>query len=243
MGDRRQRATHASPLPTRGERRSIRLKDYDYSMPGAYFVTVCAYNKQMLFGEINNERVDLSGVGKIVEACWLSLPDHFDYVILDEFVIMPNHFHRIVFISGSTARVNGVVGARHASPEGDPAGTRDVAPTVATGCEVARCKGDACVAPTGPRPRSLAALIGSFKAAATKQVHDTGHCLGSPVWQRNYYEHIVRNDDALTRIRGYVLTNALRWELDCENPARKNADKFDAWLSGFRKRPRRTSPL
>jgi len=233
-------ATHASPcseqwhapygslgmmeFAARGNRRSIRLRGYNYSLPGAYFVTVCAYRKQMLFGEIISGQMRMSHVGRVVETRWLSLPDHFDYVTLDEFVIMPNHFHAIAMvlgddidrtIDGSDRYVDDVVGARHASP-GD----------------------DACVVPTGPRPRSLAALIGSFKSAVTKQVHEAGYGLGSPVWQRNYYEHIVRDEASLNRIREYISANPVRWEFDRENPERKTVDEFDVWLGGFKERPR-----
>jgi putative transposase len=231
-----------------GTRRCIRLRGYDYSQPGAYFVTVCTYRKQMLFGEIINERMDLNGFAKIVEACWLSLPDHFDYVILDEFLIMPNHFHAILFISTTTARVNGVMGAKHASPEGDlrVAPTKSVA-RIARGSVTPVTglygEGDPWVAPTGPRPRSLAAVIGSFKSAVTRQVHAAGHCLGSSLWQRTYYEHVVRDEASSNRIREYISPNPVRWELDRENPDKKKLDEFDVWLDGFKKRPRRVSRL
>ena len=87
-------------------RRSIRLRDYDYSQQGAYFVTVCAWNRECLFGEIKNGQMGLNEYGEMVMKCWKAIPDHFPHVATDEFIIMPNHIHGIVFI----------VGARHAVP-------------------------------------------------------------------------------------------------------------------------------
>jgi len=211
----------------------------------------------MLFGEILSERMHLSRLGRVIRTCWLAMHDHFDYVKLDELVIMPNHLHGIILIvehdTGGIGRgdtfVSGSVGARHASPGGDtfvsgsvgarhasPGGDTFVARSRVTG---RRGKGDTCVAPTGPRPRSLGAVIGSFKAAVTRRVGESSHGSKTIIWQRNYYEHIIRDDDELSRIREYVSTNFLQWELDRENPARNDVDEFDTWLAGFKNRPQR----
>lgn len=85
--------------PTTHNRRSIRLKGYDYSQEGWYFLTICTHNKQHLFGEIENYKMILNDVGKIVNTCWLEIPEHFPNVTLHEFVIMPNHIHGIIEIT------------------------------------------------------------------------------------------------------------------------------------------------
>ena len=95
-----------SNVPDRHHRRSIRMPGYDYAQPGAYFVTVCTHQQELLFGEVVGEAMVLNDAGRIVETCWYETPDHFQSVELDAFVIMPNHVHGVVMI----------VGARHASP-------------------------------------------------------------------------------------------------------------------------------
>ena len=91
-------------------RRSIRLQGYDYSSPGAYFVTMCTHNRECLFGEIANGKMRLNELGKIASQCWLAIPDHFPHARLGAFVIMPNHVHGIIWI------VDNIVGAKNFSP-------------------------------------------------------------------------------------------------------------------------------
>ncbi len=179
--------------------RSIRLRGYDYRSAGAYFVTVCADHKQVLF-------VD-DRVAAAVAGVWLALPEHFGHLRLDEFVVMPNHVHGILWITHQPTVV-----ARHASL---------LRPGVAR--------------PRGAARGSLGAIVGSFKSAATKRINDLHGTPGKPVWQRNYYERVIRNEDELTRIREYVQLNPLKWELDRENPGRRADRAYDtqwAWLEG-----------
>ena len=193
------------------QRRSTRLRGYDYSQSGAYFVTVCVQNRQSVFGKVTNGRMMLSGAGRMVEEEWLKTPAVRPQVQLDEFVVMPNHFHGIIMIRHES----GTVGA-----------TRRVAPT-------------------GPTAGSVGAMMAQFKSIATKRMRALGN--SSFAWQRNYYEHIVRDEDSLNRIREYILTNPLRWDLDRENPERKGEDDFDRWLASFATRPKgvygRSAPI
>ena len=181
-------AKNLSPLqnPTRQHRRSIRLRGYDYSRAGAYFVTICTQNRECLFGEITDGRMMLNDAGRMAEQCWQAIPDHFPHVELDAFVAMPNHVHGILFI------VDTPVGAKNFSP-----------------------------LQSGQRPhgtsKSIGSIIRGFKIGVTKwmRAHTNVHV----VWQRNYYEHVIRNDDELNRIREYIAKNRAQWELDRENPS------------------------
>ncbi len=89
------------------DRKTIRLREYDYSQPGEYFITICTYGKQNIFGTVNEDSVLLSPIGRIVKRCWEDIPKHFKNVELDEFIIMPNHFHGIIILHEH-------VGTRHA---------------------------------------------------------------------------------------------------------------------------------
>lgn len=188
-------------------RRSIRLRGYDYSQSGAYFVTVCVKNRRFVFGKVMNGRMMLNDAGRMVEGEWLKTPAVRPQVQLDEFVVMPNHFHGIIIIRNDL----GIVGA-----------TRRVAPTMKR--------------PAGPMAGSVGAMMAQFKSTATKRIRAFGH--SDFAWQRNYYEHIVRDEDSLNRIREYILTNPLRWDLDRENPERKGEDDFDRWLASFGTKPK-----
>lgn len=204
---------------TTHHRRSIRLKDYDYSLSGAYFVTICAFNREHLFGGISNGEMKLSEVGQIVAKWWLELNHKFPSIETDAYVIMPNHFHGIVAIVGADLRV---------CPEAVHI-TREGATDHATGrCDNANA--------------SIPRIVQWFKTMTTNEYFQTAKQRAAAqvrrkLWQRNYYEHVIRDDAWLHRIREYILTNPLRWALDHENPDRKGDDEFDLWLSSFRKRP------
>ena len=173
-------------------RRSIRLRGYDYSQAGVYFVTICTHNRRSeksfapyLFGEIVDGEMVLNDVGRLVAKCWRDIPAHFPHVELDEFIVMPNHVHGILLI--------------------------------------ANCRGTACRAPTGERfgkpiGGSLPTIVRSFKSAATKRINERRNEPGMKFWQRNYYEHIIRNEGELSDIREYIVNNPLKWEFDRENP-------------------------
>lgn len=179
--------------PEKHHRRSIRLKGYDYTRVGAYFVTIVTKNRVCLFGEMVNGEMVANEYGVIVRECWLAIPDHFPHAALDEFIVMPNHVHGIVVLNETTT-----VGARHAVPLHNPTSQQ----REQFGKPVAG---------------SIATIVRSFKSAATKRINEHRGTPGAPVWQRNYFEHIIRSEDSLNRIRKYIADNPARWGYDCEN--------------------------
>ncbi len=161
-------------------RRSIRLKEFDYSQPGAYFITVCTNGRQCMFGDIVDEEMILNDAGAIVRKVWEEIPRRFSAAKLGEFVIMPNHLHGIIVI----------VGAVLAPPT----------------------EGAASSAPT------LAEIIRAFKSLSGRQVNRLLSRKGKSLWQRNYYEHVIRNETELDRVRRYIVENPIKWDIDPENP-------------------------
>ena len=178
-------------------RHSIRLRGYDYAQSGNYFVTLCTHQRECLFGEIADDVVRLNPLGQAVQACWQALPRHFLTVELDACVIMPNHVHMVI-------RIFGVPRPGNASP-------------VNLGLSVS--VGDALPLRPGATPGSLAAVVGNLKSVSSRQVNHLRGTPGAPVWQRNYYEHIIRNERELNAVREYVEHNPMQWSLDRENPA------------------------
>lgn len=168
---------------TKRQRRSIRLQSYDYTQPGAYFVTICTHQRMSLFGEVINGEMQLNQYGKIVGEVWFKTVQVRRNVVLhsNELIVMPNHLHGII-------RITDVATIRHvASPNG----------TLVSG--------------------SLGAIIGQIKSIATKQINALRNAPGAPVWQRNYWEHIIRTEVALDAIRHYIVNNPQRWHLDRYN--------------------------
>ncbi|MCJ7459754.1 MAG: transposase [candidate division Zixibacteria bacterium] len=177
-------------------RRSIRLKEYDYSQPGAYFVTICVHGFKNILGSIANGEVRLNKYGRVIRDEWLRTMELRPNVLMDEYVVMPNHFHGIIMIIDDTT-----VGA-----------TRRVAPTTTT-------------KPTTLKSNAIGSIIGQIKSASTKRIRKMG--LEYFRWQRNYYEHVIRNEDKLHKIRQYIHTNPLKWHLDRENPERVGINKLE----------------
>jgi REP element-mobilizing transposase RayT len=193
--------------PARHRRRSIRLPGYDYRQPGAYFVTICVQGRACLLGQIVDEAVHLSEAGWMVQSVWDELPAQYAGVDVDAFVVMPNHIHGILVLTSDH------VGA---TPRGCP---DDVAADGVDG----QAQGPA---PTtgGVAGLSLPDLVHRFKSFTTAQYrHGVQHDGWTPfpgrLWQRNYYERIIRNDDELGRIRQYVTGNPARWAMDRYHPA------------------------
>lgn len=170
--------------PDKHHRRSIRLKGYDYSEAGTYFVTVCSWKRDCLFGEISGGVMGLNEYGRIVEDEWRRSSTIRQEINLDEFVIMPNHIHGIVTIYSN--------GDRHVGANGR--------------------------SPLRMKPKSISSFVAGFKSAVTKQINQIRNTPGTPVWQRNYYEHIIRNEKELEKIREYIQNNPLKWGLDENNP-------------------------
>ncbi len=241
--------------PHKHHRRSIRLPEYDYSQAGAYFVTICAWGREPLFGEICEGEMRLSAAGLIVEAEWKRLAHQFANVYLDAFVVMPNHVHGIIVIHGPVGATrpspiethpgtesvsndalagmagsplqndthSGMVGATRHLPADTHSGIEpmpnDVLP--GPGGSPLRPRGGSPM-PKGPGEGSLGAMIGQFKSRATKRIWSLPEYDHVPIWQRNYYEHIIRNDAEWQRIYEYIQNNPLRWEKDQLHPNAPN---------------------
>lgn len=180
------------------QRRSIRLPEYDYASRGAYFVTVVSHKRMDIFGEIQAEMIILSLIGNIVDECWHAIPNHFPKVNVDQFVVMPNHVHGILIISADVT-----VGATHESPLRQKPLLQQKQSQ-----QQKRAK--------GPPPGSLGAIIGLFKSSVTKRVHQIGISSPEQIWQRNYYEHIIRDEQDYQKICEYILSNPSNWEIDKE---------------------------
>lgn len=182
--------------PDKHHRRSIRLKNHYYASAGIYFVTVCVQNRKPLFGTVVDDTIELNEAGQMVQSGWKSLSVRFPGIEMDEFVVMPNHFHGILviheigFAGGDWASLVGA--STPNDPVGEPpAGTSDTRP-------------------------ALGEMIGAFKSITTHQYIQGVRQIDWPsfdgrLWQRNYWEHIIRNNESLAEIRRYIQTNPLSW--------------------------------
>jgi REP element-mobilizing transposase RayT len=203
--------------PKRHHRRSIRLRGYDYRQAGAYFTTFCTYQKELLFED--------PVLCRVVETQWQRIPRHFPHVRLDAWVVMPNHVHGIVVITDDPRRGEASRATdSHAEPV--PEQMRRSFDEMASG--------DASPLPSrasGVAAGSLGAIIGNFKSVTARRINRLRRTPGLPVWQRNYYEHVVRNERALQAIRQYIADNPDRWAWDTYNPAADGPDPkaADSW--------------
>jgi putative transposase len=202
--------------PARHHRRSIRLRGYDYSRPGYYFITICIHDRtKRLFADIPVEAGSVIGAGskpapttepalylteygKIVHYTWNDLPNHISGITLDEFIIMPNHIHGIIRITGAGLERAGL----------ERAGL-EPAPTVA-----------------------LPEIVRQFKTFSSKRINIARNSRGMPVWQRNYYDQIIRNDKSLYFIRNYIRKNPMNWNADYENHIEREIVEFDMIETG-----------
>ena len=166
-------------------RRSIRLRDYDYTQAGLYVVTICTYQRSCLFGDIRSSEVILTELGKLVQDLWHQIPISRANTTLDRFVVMPNHLHGIIQIDAIDSEQN------------CPNRSHNEGVTRTT-------------LPSG----SLGATVGQSKSAVTKQSRALPDPPKPPIWQRNYYEHIIRNESKLNDMRKYILDNPAHWTND-----------------------------
>ena len=171
-------------------RHSIRLKKYDYSRSGLYFVTICTQNRECLFGNVVDGKMVLNNIGNMIEKWWNKIQERFDAVELDKYQIMPNHIHMIIHIVGATLVV---------------------APSPRAGIKPA------------PTTVTLGDIIGAFKSLTTHEyimgVKNNGwKPFNKRLWQRNYYEHIIRTENDLNKIRMYISENPDIWDRDRNNP-------------------------
>ncbi len=176
--------THDSDIP---RRRSVRLSGYDYSSAGAYFVSFVVQGRLCLFGEVVDGEMCLNGAGKMVRRVWEGMPERFPYIVMDAYVVMPNHMHGVVFLSQTAAAADASTGET----------VQDV-PTL----------GD---------------VVRVFKSLTTVEYGKGVRGMGwvryeKRLWQRNYYERVVRNGSEMRAVREYIANNPRNWELDRENP-------------------------
>jgi REP element-mobilizing transposase RayT len=195
--------------PSKHHRRSIRLKGYDYSSAGAYFVTIVAWRRECLFGEVVDGEMRLSQRGEIVHKWWKEIPKHFQNVETGAFIVMPNHMHGIVFIMERRGTV----------PVPEEYGVNEITHENNTS---SKTKGGG----TPPlRMPTLGQIVAYFKYQSTKEMNlldNTGTV--TKFWQRNYYEHIIRNDKDLQNKTDYINANPLLWDQDDENPINAKSD-------------------
>jgi REP element-mobilizing transposase RayT len=204
--------------PGKHHRRSIRLKGYDYTQMGVYFITVVTKDREFLFGEVTDGETRLNDAGQAIERWWVELNRKFTMVETDEFVVMPNHFHGIIAIADVRVGADLRVG---------PASNRNGA------------NGRAGAHIGAPLRASIPWIVHWFKTMTTneyirgvKQLGWTG--FRGQLWQRNYYEHVIRTQESLDRIRQYIVENPAKWECDPENPTATIAEANDPWKSDER---------
>jgi REP element-mobilizing transposase RayT len=172
------------------ERRSIRLKEYDYSLAGAYFVTICAHKRECLFGEVLDGQMRLNDAGRLIQAAWESLPEYYPHVVLDVWVVMPNHFHGVIILVGAGLKPAQTEN-RHGLPE----------------------------------------IVRAMKTFSSRRINEMRGTSGVPVWQRNYFERVIRNDNEMHRSREYIVNNPAKWDLDRENPVNSYARKYESEIA------------
>jgi REP element-mobilizing transposase RayT len=180
-------------MDTLPARRSVRLRGFDYRHAGAYFATVCTFRRACILADIVEDQIRLTAAGRVIESAWQMIPEFFPHVELDWFVVMPNHLHGILILHDALR-------AKHPiGPDASPLqGSR----------------------PRGTRSGTLSAVMQTAKAMTTRRVHAIPGMEGIRLWQRGFYDHVIRGDTELNRIRSYIEENPLRWALDNENPSR-----------------------
>lgn len=203
-------------------RKQIRLKEFDYRTPGAYFVTICVANREQILGEVRDGSFASSEVGDVVERTLLEMPSQFRGCQIDSFVVMPNHVHAVIFL-GTMPKLEHAIkekGRSRPTPtenrgDADVLGEQGL---VGAGLDL-----------PSPQPQhldshrnlpSLPDIVRAFKTISATNANKILGRSGTPFWQRNYYEHIIRNDVALNRIRAYIANNPANWAQDEENPNR-----------------------
>ncbi|MBN2673228.1 MAG: transposase [Deltaproteobacteria bacterium] len=244
--------------PDTHHRRSIRLTGYNYAAVGAYFVTICTQHRECFFGEIANREMILNDSGRMVFKCWQWLEEQFNFVQLDQFVIMPNHFHGIIHLNCTGESCIRPIPEAHPPCTGESC-IRPIPEAHPP------CTGESCIRPdhsntlfksvynkqgashkqgehkvrpykpngdnlpNGTADGTIGRIVQAFKSKSTHQ-YITGvkqhnwPAFDKRLWQRNYYERILRNDDELDIRRQYIETNPFNWNDDKYNPVNKNSN-------------------
>lgn len=190
--------------PKKHHQCSIRLPEYDYAQAGAYYVTIVAWHRECLFGEVVNKDVKLNEAGKIVQWEWKELPKRLQFIEIGAFIVMPNHFHGILIFRENVGTTHQVLINAHS-------GNVSLPNVITDGI-------DGSPLPRGPQPKSLGAIMAQFKSRVTKKLWKIRSLKGTPIWQRNYYEHIIRDQQDLQNKTDYIEANPMLWDEDDNNP-------------------------
>ncbi|MBN2485939.1 MAG: transposase [Bacteroidales bacterium] len=176
--------------PQKHHRRSIRLKGYDYSQAGLYFITICTHNRACLFGKIENSKMILNECGQIANNEWEKTPEIRNNVELGDFIIMPNHIHIIIRLLGR--------GELHSPNNPNKLHSPN--------------KQGVCDTPLRSPSQTIGAIVRGYKSSITKQLGLLG--FNGKLWQRNYHEHIIRNEQSYMKISEYIINNPANWDND-----------------------------
>ncbi len=176
-------------MPKLPKRISPRLTNFNYSSTNMYFITVCTHERKNLFGEIVKAEMELNWKGKIVEKTWLNLPQYYPNTVLDKFIVIPNHFHGLISIFEK-------VGDEFNS-------SRNIIDR-------------ADLKPVPTKQHGLSEVIRGFKSFSTRKINKTNNSPGAKLWQRSFYDHIIRNNEDYYHTQMYIESNPLKWEWDNE---------------------------
>nr|WP_064965730.1 transposase [Tenacibaculum ovolyticum] len=171
---------------------STRLQNWDYASNGAYFITICTKNREHYFGEIKNKEMQLTETGKLAETYWMEIPEHFPFVTLGNFVIMPNHMHGILIIDKPTSQVKTL--QCNVSTMQDKISTKNQQ-----------------MSKIAPKAGSISTIIRSYKSVVTKNARKINSAFG---WQSLFHDHIIRNSKAFDTIQNYIANNPEKWDED-----------------------------
>lgn len=199
--------------PYRHHRRSIRLKGYDYTRSGAYFITSCVKDRMCLFGSVRDGRMRLNVLGEIVWDVWNGLPRHYPHVRLDAFIVMPNHIHGIIRLVDDVGSGDDSGGGRRGDDGRNAAVGAGLKPAPTT---------TASSPPSRAKRHGLPEIVRALKTFSARRINNHRGTTGTSVWQRNYYEHIIRDERDYRRIAAYIKNNPRRWADDRLRPGSPN---------------------
>jgi len=190
---------------------STRLRNWNYASNGSYFITICTLNRLSYFGDIVNGKMILSEIGKTAYRCWQEIPSHFPFVLLDSFIIMPNHVHGIIVIKKSNDKTNNHMGLFAGSPVETHTlvETQDLASLAKK--RIQPKNQTETKNKYGPQSRNIGSIIRGFKIGVTMQAKKNNIPFG---WQSRFFDHIIRNYQDLRRIRKYIQNNPCAWKGD-----------------------------
>ncbi len=203
--------------PNIHHRKSIRLKGYDYSQAGLYFITICVQDRKCLFGKIVDDEMILNDAGKIADECWMEIPKHFPNAILHEHIVMPNHVHGIVELTQNNVANVGVENIRVQNIR-----VENFQPLQQPNEPPKQNAFQKMI------PRSIGSIVKGFKIGVTKWFRNNATIVGvenfqpllqpqpdiDKLWQRNYHEHIIRDEESYQRISDYIISNPKNWKCD-----------------------------